>query len=108
MTEKVSTFPEAGHQTWKKTFATKNGGWTAHNDWTLNHQIVDDDLRTMCLEETIIVDNDLKISPVTNGFRCMDHLFQNFFHHIIKLLNSSDIFDVDFIDKYFEVCVIQF
>ena len=104
MSEKVSNFPETGHQTWKKTFSTKNGGWLAHNEWTLHHQILDDDLLTMSLQENHVIDNDLKLSPVSNGFRCMDHLFQNFFHHIVKLLRASDVFKVDFIDKYFEVC----
>ena len=106
MSEKVSKFAEHRNQTWKKTFSTKNGGWLPHNNWTMNHHIRDDDLLTMSLLDKDMDGNDLKISPVTSGYRCMDHLFQNIFDHITKLLKSSDLFNVDFIDQYFEVCVI--
>lgn len=104
MSERVSKFAEHRNQTWKKTFATKNGGWLPHTNWTKNFQIRNDDLLTMPLHEDDMLHNDLKISPVSGGYRCMDHLFQNIFDHVTQLMKTSDLFNVDFIDQYFEVC----
>ena len=99
--EKALLLPDKSQIGWKDGLPTSNGGWIPHTSWTINHSIIDDDLATINFDN--FSENDLKFSVVTNGYRCMDHLFQNIYDHVVKLLRSSDLFKTSFINKTFDV-----
>ena len=90
--------------TWKKGLPLANGGWDPHSDWTEHHTIVDDDIETIDFNESSMELADLKFSVVTNGYRCMDHLFQNIYDHITKMLRNKNLFKTSCMDHYFDVC----
>lgn len=99
--------PDYRNKGWKEGLPTKNGGFIPHSAWTRNHQIRNDNLLTMSLKSYDLIKSDLKFSPVTNGFRCMDHLFQNLYDHIVKAIKKKQSFKSKFIENVFNVSECQ-
>ena len=95
---------DKGNINWKKGLHTVSG-WYGHTNWSRNHQIINDNLSSMNFDIQSMFNADLKFSPITNAFRCMDHLFQNVFDHLVSMFQTNTLFDTSFMDQVFEVCV---
>lgn len=75
------------------------GGWNCPNTWTNNCQLQEDNIRKLDFSDHAMIKHSIRFSPVSNAYRCMDHLFHNFFKTLCIYFNElthNDVFDLHF------------